>query len=85
MKQKHDCFEKNVPERKGSKTGYGVTPWNRVGKRIWGQDLLSSLKITFFWYDGGSPFGGPKLRILRSNNHPSTGIRHPDLGPSSTY
>ena len=78
MKGNHYCFEKNVSDRKGSIFGYGATPFSRVEVRITGQGALSSLKKTLFWFDGGSPFLVPKLRILRSSYQPSSGIRtHP--------
>ena len=70
MKAKPYCFEKKVRDRKGSIFGYGARPFSRVEVRITGQGALSSLKKTLFWFDGGSPFLVPKLRILRSSYQP---------------
>ena len=59
-------------DRKGSKMGYELALFSRDEMRIPGQAALSSLKKTTFLFDGGSPFGAPKLSILQSLNHPST-------------
>ena len=61
--------------------GYRVAPFSRVEVRTPRVGDMLPFKMINFWCDEGYPFEVPKMRTLRRNNHPRTGILHPDLGP----
>ena len=57
MKERHDFFEKNLRDRKTSKTVYGHAYLSKVEVKIRGHGAIFFFKKNIFTGDGRSHFG----------------------------